>query len=101
MDVIRTAVIGIGNMGRAHARCIYSGAIPGMKLAAVCDIRPESLEWARSELPGVTLSVNWESLIASGTLDAVIIAVPHPLLPLRRGDACRQSDTLCTCAPPA
>ena len=79
MDVIRTAVIGIGNMGSAHARCIYSGAIPGMKLAAVCDLRPERLEWASRELPDTAMYDSWETLIASGTLDAVIIAVPHPL----------------------
>ena len=79
MDVIRTAVIGIGNMGSAHARCLYSGAIPGMKLAAVCDLRPERLEWASRELPGTAMYDSWETLIASGTLDAVIIAVPHPL----------------------
>ena len=79
MDVIRTAVIGIGNMGSAHARCIYSGAIPGMQLAAVCDLRPERLDWAKNELPGTALYDSWESLISSGTIDAVIIAVPHPL----------------------
>ena len=37
MDGIRTAVIGIGNMGSAHAACLYEGKIPGLKLAAVCD----------------------------------------------------------------
>ena len=53
-DILRAAVVGIGNMGSAHARCIHSGAIAGMRLTAVCDLRPARLAWAETELPGTT-----------------------------------------------
>ena len=75
----RAAVIGIGNMGSAHARCIHSGAIRGMRLTAVCDLRPDRLAWAEQELPGVKTFPDFHRLIASGETDAVIIAVPHPM----------------------
>ena len=78
-DFLRAAVIGIGNMGSAHAHCIHSGKIDGMRLSAVCDIRPSHLAWAREELPGVQQFSDYHQLIASGETDAVIIAVPHPL----------------------
>ena len=79
MNILRAAVIGIGNMGSAHARCIYSGEIAGMRLAAVCDIRPDHLAWAVRELPGIKTFSDYHQLIASGEADALIIAVPHPL----------------------
>lgn len=78
-DQIRVAVIGIGHMGSAHARCIASGGIRGMELAAVCDLRPERLSWAEHEFPSVLRFSDYRDLLESGTADAVIIAVPHPL----------------------
>ena len=44
MDEIRVGVIGIGNMGTAHAATIAQGNIHGMKLTAVCDVTPARLE---------------------------------------------------------
>ena len=41
---IRTAVIGIGHMGSAHARCTAEGKVPGMVLSAVCDLAQDRLE---------------------------------------------------------
>ena len=78
---IRTAVIGIGNMGSAHAKCIGSGAIRGMDLIAVCDLRPERLSWAEKELPEARRFTDYRQLISSGDVDAVIIAVgAEPLI---------------------
>lgn len=78
-DLLNAAVIGIGNMGSAHARCIFSGTIRGMRLSAVCDIRSERLAWAEREMPGERTFTDYHELIASGEAEAVIIAVPHPL----------------------
>ena len=44
MDMIRVGIIGIGNMGSAHASCIAEGKIQGMELVAVCDIIPARQE---------------------------------------------------------
>ena len=88
-DIIRAAVIGIGHMGSAHARCIFSGAIEGLRLTAVCDVREERLTWAERELPGVQRFSDYHELLSSGAADAVIIATPHPLHSRIAGDALR------------
>ena len=51
MNKVRMGIVGIGNMGSSHSKNIAAGKIPDMTLAAVCDINPARLEWAKKELP--------------------------------------------------
>ena len=53
MEAIKTAVIGIGNMGTAHACTLAEGKVPGLTLAAVCDTDPARLADFASRWPGV------------------------------------------------
>lgn len=77
MDNVRFGIIGIGNMGSSHARKLLS-EVEGAVLAAVCDEAPKRLEWARKELPEqVALFEDAEQMMASGLIDAVLIATPH------------------------
>ena len=46
MEKVRIGVIGIGNMGSAHAVSIYNGKVDNLKLTAVCDIDDRRLQWA-------------------------------------------------------
>lgn len=71
---VRLGVVGVGNMGSAHARSIHEGRIPGACLAALCDPRVE--RW--SGYGGATGFAQADALFASGTVDGVIIATPHP-----------------------
>ena len=48
--MLRIGVVGIGNMGRVHAQYLAAGEIGGATLAAVCDVSPAALEWARTHL---------------------------------------------------
>ncbi|MBY0218793.1 Gfo/Idh/MocA family protein [Paenibacillus illinoisensis] len=78
MSLIRVAVIGIGNMGAAHARTLLAGDVPGAELVAVCDVRKEMESWVASHFPAsVSYWQDAEQMMASGTIDAVIIATPH------------------------
>ena len=43
MDTVRAAVIGVGNIGYFHAKNIFENKVPGMTLAALCDIDEEKL----------------------------------------------------------
>ncbi len=74
MDKVRLGVIGVGTMGSGH--CGYLNSVAGAVLSAVCDINPETLAKisARHKVPGFKTH---RELLASGTVDAVIIAVPH------------------------
>ncbi len=73
----KIGIIGIGNMGRGHAKQILAGNVPHMELAAVCDIDPEALAWASTTLPGIPQFKSADELIKSGLCDSVLIAVPH------------------------
>lgn len=70
---ILLGVIGLGNMGRAHAALVRDGAIPGLRLAAVADPSPGALEpfGEASRFSGGA------ELIERAGVDAVLIATPH------------------------
>lgn len=44
MDKVRIGVIGVGNMGSVHARCLQDGKIKLAELAAICDLNPDKLK---------------------------------------------------------
>ena len=87
MDTCRIGVIGIGNMGSAHARSLREGRVPGMRLTAVCDIKEPRRRWAAETLPGVKVYDDFTALLDGGEVDGVIIATPMACtrsLPARR-----------------
>lgn len=78
MDKVRIGIIGIGNMGSSHSHYLLPGEVPNAELTAVCDINPERIKWAR-EIMGENIRTfdNADDLMASGAVDAVIVATPH------------------------
>lgn len=60
-------------MGTAHSNRIIRGEIPGMKLAAVCDVAPN----LQTRFPDQAVFSDPEEMFRSGAIDAVIIATPH------------------------
>jgi len=77
MSKVRYGIIGIGNMGSGHAATLRSGSIPGAELTAVCDGVESKREWAREQWKEVRVFEDSESMLASGLVDAVIVACPH------------------------
>lgn len=82
MDKVKAAVIGYGNMGSAHAEHIFRGDVEGMELAAVCDTDGRKCEAARQSFGGIKTEMDYRKILADEEIDAVIIAVPHPLHPV-------------------
>ena len=78
MDVLKVAIIGIGNMGSAHALCISSGEIEGLCLCAVCDVEERKLNTFAEKYPHISVYTDYRELLKNNMIDAVIIAVPHP-----------------------
>lgn len=79
MENLKVGIIGIGNMGSAHASCILRGEVEGLELTAVCDTDTAKLD-AFSEInPHIKVFSDYESLIKNSDVEAVIISVPHPL----------------------
>ena len=71
--IVRIGVIGLGKMGRSHARHLADGLVPRACLAAVCNTSGKPL----LEFPGVAHFTDSAALIRSGEIDAVLIATPH------------------------
>jgi predicted dehydrogenase len=83
MDKVRLAVIGIGNMGSAHAKAIFDGKISNATLSCVADIDEDKLKWAGEAFgEKVARFRDYNELLSSGLADAVIIATPHYLHPV-------------------
>ena len=77
-EKIRLGIIGIGNMGAAHAKNVAAGKCPDFVLTAVADIKPDRLAWAAAELPAsVKRYDSAEALLERGEVDACMICVPH------------------------
>lgn len=82
MEKVRIGIIGIGNMGSAHAMQIYQNKVSGMVLTAVCDVRKERLAWAEVKLnEAVKLYADYRELLREKKVDAILIATPHRLHP--------------------
>ncbi len=77
MSKVRLGIIGIGNMGSSHIRNYLDGKMPEIEIAAVCDIKPDRLEWAKETLPDAKRFDNATALMESGEVEAVLIATPH------------------------
>ncbi|OAB40177.1 Gfo/Idh/MocA family protein [Paenibacillus antarcticus] len=71
--MIKTAVIGLGDISNIHIPAIQSN--PNVKLVAVCD-RDETL---RDNLPGVSFYTDLHDMLEQETLDCVHICLPHYL----------------------
>ena len=77
MSTVRLGIIGIGNMGSAHVENILGGKCPEIAVTAAADRRESRRRWAAERMPDAKIFTEGEELIASGTCDAVLIAVPH------------------------
>jgi predicted dehydrogenase len=72
--MLRTAVIGVGHLGRQHARVHAALAAEGRsRLVAVCDINEETARGVASER-GTNWTTDWRTL--AGEADAVSLATP-------------------------
>lgn len=74
MDKVRFGIVGVGGMGSGHARTMQS--IEECELTAVCDIEPDVAK-SVAEKYDVEAFTDYEKLIDSGLVDAVIAATPH------------------------
>ena len=72
-DGIRLGIVGLGNMGAAHARSVLAGKINRLELAAVCDGDAIRL----GQFPGIKGFTTPDEMIAAGAVDALLIATPH------------------------
>jgi len=75
MNSVRFGVIGLGNIGRCHADYLLEDKVSRATLAAVASASPQKRRHYQQR--GALAFASGESLLAAGTVDAVIIATPH------------------------
>ncbi len=81
--MIKTAVIGVGNMGSRYASLIQNGRIPGMELSALTRVNDRYRDILMPSIEaGIPVYDSADELLQSFEegniiLDAVIIATPH------------------------
>ncbi len=70
--MIRVAVVGVGHLGKHHARIL--GSMAGVQFVGACDLVLARAEAAVAAVPGAKAFSNPSDLI--GLVDAVVVAVP-------------------------
>lgn len=70
---LKTAVIGVGSMGRNHARVYWE--MPEAELVGISDINPETAQ-AIAQRYGTQAYTDYRKLLDQGQPDAVTLAVP-------------------------
>ncbi len=77
-EKIKLGIIGVGNIGSAHANNVKNGDCPEIELAAIADSNPDRLAWAKKEYgDGVTYFDNAIEMLDSGLVEACIVSIPH------------------------
>ncbi len=75
MEKVRIGIIGMGNMGQYHANYLLNNEVSNALLTAVGSTSPHKLESYKEK--GVKVFASGEEMIASGEIDAIVIATPH------------------------
>ncbi len=72
-STVRVGVVGVGGMGGSHAAKLRDGVIPRATLGAVCDANPVHFD----KFPDAPSFTDFEAMLDSDEVDAVVIATPH------------------------
>ncbi|MBR3973077.1 MAG: Gfo/Idh/MocA family oxidoreductase [Oscillospiraceae bacterium] len=77
-DIVRTALIGFGGMGKIYAQMIYAGMVPGMRLTGVCCRNAAGQKLLAEKFSSVVVYRDADDMAAhADDFDAVIIVTPH------------------------
>lgn len=86
--MVRFGIVGIGNMGSAHAMALFKKKIKHAVLTCLADIDEEKRNWADQKFKGkVKVFKDYKEMYSSELMDAVIIATPHYFHPEMASEA--------------
>ncbi len=78
-DKVRLGIIGLGAEGGMYANFLADNRVPNMVIGAICDI--DESKKARADELGVPFYTDYQAMVTSGDVDAVVTTVPHYLHP--------------------
>ncbi len=71
---VRVGLLGYGAIGHEHSRAIAE--VPGLELAAVCDLSPQRVAAALEHSPAARAHPSAESLVADPGVDLLVVSTP-------------------------
>lgn len=77
MDKVRIGIIGFGRMGLTHYSIINTH--PAVEMTAIADTSSTMLNMIKKYLPGVKMYEDYNDLLNSGLVDAIIVCTPSIL----------------------
>lgn len=75
MENIKVGIVGLGRLGKVHAKNLAEN-VQGCQLVAACSFVQEELDYAVTELGVQETYKNYEEMVKSPTIDAVFIVSP-------------------------
>jgi predicted dehydrogenase len=78
---VRLGIVGLGAQGSMYAQFLKTGMVPNMEIGAICDHEKSKADLVRSEYPDTKFYVDYETMLDSGDVDAIVTCVPHYLHP--------------------
>ncbi len=90
IQTVRLGIMGLGAQGSMYAGLIADGLVPNMVIGAICDHDPAKAELVESTYPGVPFYDDYEAMLDSGNVDAIVTCVPHYLHPQLGIDALKR-----------
>ena len=75
MENIRVGIVGLGRLGKVHAKNL-SSAVSGCELTAACSLVESELAFAQKELGVKYTFSSYEEMVQSAVIDAVFIVSP-------------------------
>ena len=78
-EKVKLGIIGIGNQGSTYARrLVKENWVPEIEVAAIADINPARLNWARENVsPDIAYFEDAIAMLDSGLIEACVISIPH------------------------
>ena len=76
-DRVRVAIVGCGKIAQTHAKALSQ--IPEAEFVACCDMDETRARDLAAKYDTPTVTSDMDGLLASGTVDAILVCVPHPI----------------------
>ena len=77
MKQLRSGVIGVGGIGKWHAKMQHDTG--KMEVVALCDANPDLRAWATKDFPAATFYTDYREMFRQAALDLVAVVTPHDL----------------------
>ena len=74
-EKVKVGIVGAGGIGMIHAASLRK--VPGIEVAALCDVLPDRLKAGGAAIGCTNLYADYRKLVAQADLDAVFVCTPN------------------------